>query len=162
MFCSACGTISYRGAQISEHERAVARAIRETHRLLSPEELSRIRAKYRFTESDMESILSTGPKTWTRWEQGKVTQSPATDKLIRAMADDPDLARRFMEQAGVINKDAEAFFDEIQRKERQLARDILRAELRDYIGFDLEDMLVEKVLETVRNARQKGALAQAA
>lgn len=58
----------------------------------------------------MEQILSTGPKTWTRWERGKITQTKAADKFIRAIADDPYLARRLMRDAGVEDPEAEEVF----------------------------------------------------
>lgn len=160
MVCAACENISYRGAQASEHERAVAAALRQMQGLLSPEELSRIRAKYRLKQTDMESMLSTGPKTWTRWERGKITQSRATDKLIRAIADDPDLARRLMVDAGVVNPEAEAVFAQIERDEKILARTLLMAELREQLGAQaaqITDVVADKVFETARNARRQVA-----
>lgn len=106
MFCERCGNISYIGKQISEHEFAIAAAIRATEGLLSAEELRRVRSKYRLKQTDMEQMLSTGPKTWTRWERGKVPQSKAADKLIRLIAEDPDVARSLMEQAKIVNPKA--------------------------------------------------------
>src|SRR6478609_4691212 len=88
MVCAACGTVSYQGDQIAEHEYAVAAAIRRMDGLLSAEDLRRIRSRYRLKQTDMEQILSTGPKTWTRWERGKIPQSKPADRLIRALADD--------------------------------------------------------------------------
>ena len=97
MQCSQCHNVSYAGAQASEHELAVAAALRNIDGLLSAEQLLGIRNKYRLKQTDMEQMLSTGPKTWTRWERGKVPQSKPADKLIRLMADDPTIAHRLME-----------------------------------------------------------------
>ncbi|CAN5271721.1 hypothetical protein BH10PSE8_BH10PSE8_01390 [soil metagenome] len=127
MVCQSCGVISYLGAQASKHELAVAAAIREMDGLLSAEDLRRIRAKYKFLQTDMEQILSTGPKTWTRWERGKIPQSKPTDKLLRMMAEDPDLAHRLMMLAGVVNAEAEAEFQRIENDAKMLARARLRA-----------------------------------
>ncbi len=77
----------------------------------------------------MEQMLSTGPKTWTRWERGKITQTRAADRFIRAIADDPYLARRLMRDAGVENPEAEEVFARIEHDERLRARAALRAEL---------------------------------
>jgi putative zinc finger/helix-turn-helix YgiT family protein len=158
MVCGSCGTISYRGEQISEHERAVAAAIREIDGLLSADELYQIRTKYRLKQTDMEQMLSTGPKTWTRWERGKVPQSKPTDKLIRAIADDPDLARRLMRQANVANPEAEAVFERFDRDARQLARAMLRAELRASSAPDLErvaDYVLDRAIDKVFHARRQ-------
>jgi putative zinc finger/helix-turn-helix YgiT family protein len=160
MVCAECGNVSYRGAQASEHERAVGAAIREMDGLLSAEELYRIRAKYRLKQTDMEQILSMGPKTWTRWERGKVPQSKPADKLIRAMAEDPDLACRLMRGAGVVNSEAEATFEQIERDARRLARAMLRAELGERPSAELErlaDRIVDTAFEKVGDARRKAA-----
>ena len=129
MVCAACGNVSYRNTQISEHELAVASAIREMEGLLSPAELLSIRLKYRLKQTDMEQMLSTGPKTWTRWERGKIPQSKAADQLIRLIADDPDIAHRLMVQAGINNAEATATFEQIYRTAKQFARALFRAEL---------------------------------
>lgn len=162
MVCIACGNVSYAGAQISKHELAVAAAIREMDGLLSADELRRIRAKYKLLQTDMEQILSTGPKTWTRWERGKVPQSKPTDKLLRMMAEDPDLAHRLMLQAGVVNAEAEAEFQRIEQDAKVLARARLRAGVGMPAVPDLE-RYVEQVIEAsamMRDARRE-VLAQA-
>ncbi|MCK2056803.1 type II TA system antitoxin MqsA family protein [Methylobacterium sp. 37f] len=126
MVCAECGNVSYQGSQISEHELAVANAIREMDGLLSAAELNAIRLKYRLRQADMEQILSTGPKTWTRWERGKVPQSKVADRYIRALARDPYLARREMLAAGVANPEAEAVFAQIEIDDRRRAHAVMR------------------------------------
>ncbi|MGY2049160.1 hypothetical protein [Methylobacterium sp. JK268] len=136
MVCAACGNVSYRGAQVSGHEVAVAAAERGMEVLLSVAELCAIRSKYRLRQADMEQILSTGPKTWTRWERDKITQIKAVDKFIRAIAGDLYLARRLMREAGVDNPEADEVFARIERDERLRARAALRAELGRRVGID--------------------------
>ncbi len=160
MVCDKCGNVSYVGAQISEHERAAAAAIREIEGLLSADELQRIRAKYRLKQTDMEQMLSTGPKTWTRWERGKVPQSKAADKLIRLIAEDPDVARRLMEQAGIDNPEASATFAQIEADAKLISRAAIRAELRRFQDGDIErvvDRAADAAFETVRDARRQAA-----
>jgi putative zinc finger/helix-turn-helix YgiT family protein len=159
MVCEQCGNASYIGKQISEHEFAVAAAIREMDGLLSAQELFRIRAKYRLKQTDMEQMLSTGPKTWTRWERGKVPQNKAADKLIRLMAEDPDVARRLMEQAGIDNPEAAAAFAEMDRYAKDIARALLRIELQQLQGDvdGVADRVANKAFETVRNVRRQSA-----
>lgn len=158
--CRHCGNVSYVGAQNSEHELAVAAVIREIEGLLSAAELQHIRQKYRFRQTDMEQILSTGPKTWTRWERGKVPQNKAADKLIRLIGEDPDIARRLMEQAGVDNPEAAAVFARIESDARDLGRALLRAEFRSLQTQDpaqIADRLADKAFDAARDLRRRAS-----
>ncbi|TXN38916.1 MULTISPECIES: type II TA system antitoxin MqsA family protein [unclassified Methylobacterium] len=138
MVCVECGNVSYQGSQISEHELAVANAVREMDGLLSAAELNAIRLKYKLRQADMEQILSTGPKTWTRWERGKVPQSKVADRYIRALARDPYLARREMLAAGVVNPEAEGVFAQIELDDRKRAHAVMRDALGRRTEIDHE------------------------
>lgn len=158
MRCSACENLSYQGDQISKHERAVANAIRELDGLLSADDLCRIRLKYRFKQIEMEQMLSTGPKTWTRWERGKVPHGKAADKLIRVMAEDPEVARRLMEQAGIQNADAVAVFDQIERDAQRLAKAAFKADLEAGQMMNAEvfvERFYQLAVDTMRLARKQ-------
>lgn len=155
LFCSNCGNISYSGSLASKRELAIAAAIRMMDGLLSAEELRLVRAKYKLLQTDMERILSTGPKTWTRWERGKVPQSKQADKLIRLMAGDPDLAHQLMMDAGVQNNEAEEEFQRIEREAKLLAS-LRVAKLQRPGGLDAESY-VNQVIEDneiVKDARR--------
>ena len=152
-FCTTCGNVSYVGEQISRHELAVAAKIREMDGLLSAEDLRRIRLKYAFRQTDLEAMLSVGPKTWTRWERGKVPQSKAADTLIRVLAEDPEVARRLMEQAGVDNPAAAAVFAGIDETTRRLAADRLRAEIGDESAQVDVGRVAARAVDAVREAR---------
>lgn len=156
--CGNCGNVSYVGQQVSDHQRAVASAIREMDGLLSAEALQQIRAKYRFKQTDMEAMLSTGPKTWTRWERGKVPQNKAADKLIRLIAEDPYVARRLMEQAGIDNPEAAAIFLRIDEDAKHIGRALVRAQLRRLQGADpdaIADQVADTAFETARAAQRQ-------
>lgn len=156
--CGNCGHVGYVGSQISGHELAVAAVIRDIEGLLSAEELQRIRLKYRFRQTDMEQMLSTGPKTWTRWERGKVPQSKAADKLIRLLGEDPDVARRLMEQANIDNPDAAAVFRQIEDDARHLGRLLMRAEWRSLQEGDPDgfvDRLADRAFDAARDIRRR-------
>lgn len=162
MVCGACGNVSYRGAQASAHEFALAAIERELDGLLSAADLCAIRSKYRLRQTDMEQILSTGPKTWTRWERGKITQTRAADRFIRAIADDPYLARRLMRDAGVENSEAEEVFARIELEERLRVRAALRAELGRGGGIDdarIAEIAVDRAFEAVHRARAEAVAA---
>ena len=106
----------------------------------------------------MEQMLSTGPKTWTRWEPGKIPQSKAADTLIRVIAEDPDVARRLTVQSGVENDEATAAFAQIEQDARRLARTMMRTAL----GAEMElvaDQVADKAFDAVRDGRRQAALA---
>jgi putative zinc finger/helix-turn-helix YgiT family protein len=151
--CGACGTVSYVGEQISRHELAVAAKIREMEGLLSAEELRRIRLKYALRQTDMEAMLSIGPKTWTRWERGKVPQSKAADTLIRILADDPEVARRLMHQARIDNPAALEVFAAIDEDTKRLAEASLRAQIGPWAPDMNVGDVAQRVIAAVREAR---------
>jgi putative zinc finger/helix-turn-helix YgiT family protein len=159
--CAACGHESYVGDQISAHEMAVASAIRKSDGLLTAEELRSVRVKYRFRQTDMEQMLSTGPKTWTRWERGKIPQSKAADTLIRLIASDPDVARHLMELAQVENAEATEVFRQIEERAKSLTRDAMRATLSEqrasYTSEQLADRVADTAFATVRESQRKAA-----
>ncbi|MRI56546.1 hypothetical protein D8770_21660 [Methylobacterium sp. DB1607] len=158
MVCAACGNVSYEGAQISAHELAFAGAVRELEGLLSAADLCAIRSKYRLRQTDMEQMLSTGPKTWTRWERGKVPQSKAADKFIRAIAADPFLARRLMRDAGIVNPEAEEVFARIESDERRLNRARVKDALGARAGLDgdrLVELAADAAFEAAHQARDR-------
>jgi hypothetical protein len=108
----------------------------------------------------MEQMLSTGEKTWTRWERGKVPQGKAADKLIRLIAEDPDVARRLMEQSGIDNQDAAAAFARIEEDARRLSRALVRAEIRHLQDGEtnmITEKVAEKVFEAARDIRRQAA-----
>ena len=160
MFCEHCGNVSYVGKQISDHEFEVAKAIREAEGLLSAEELRRIRSKYRLRQTDMEQMLSIGPKTWTRWERGKIPQSKAADKLIRLIAEDPDVAHRLMEQAQIDNPEAAEAFERIEADAWRVLQALLGVEpgkVRDRDVGLLTNRRAGEAFETMRMARREAA-----
>lgn len=114
-YCEVCHNVSYVDDQFDLHQSAIAEKIRKIDNLLTPLDLLRIRGRYGFSQPEMEKLLSIGPKTWTRWERGKVTHTKATDLVIRRMDEDPRFVRDLMKLRQV-------------RNEKILA-DITRAEL---------------------------------
>ncbi|MFC3125088.1 type II TA system antitoxin MqsA family protein [Pseudoroseomonas globiformis] len=135
-YCAACGQVSYRGNQISEHERAVAAATRQMLGLLTSDELQAIRKKYFLLQREMEEMLSIGPKTWVRWERGKVVQSKSVDKLIRSIAEDPALAQKLMHDACIDNPEAEAAFQRFHEQARSRAAEVMQSRLGHVAGAD--------------------------
>lgn len=163
MVCDHGGTISYVGAQISKHALTVAAAVRETDGLLSPDELRRIRARYRLRQVDLEQMLAIGPKiwtSWTSWERGKVAQSKAADTLIPLLGEDPDVARRPIEQAGIDTPEGAAALAGLEAEAKRMGRARLRVEFRQLQGGDMErlaDRLVDRAFELGRQMRQRAA-----
>lgn len=158
--CGSCGTISYVGEQIGRHELAVAAKIREVDGLLSAGDLRCIRLKYAFRQTDMEAMLSVGPKTWTRWERGKVPQSKAADTLIRVIADDPEVARRLMQKARVDNPAALEVFVAIDKDTKRLAEASLRAQIGPEVtGMSVGDVAQRAIAAVLEARNERGVKA---
>ncbi len=151
MRCGACNNVTYRGDQIAAHELAVAAKCRELGGLLSANELENTRKKYRLTQREMEMLIGTGPKTWIRWERGKVVQSKLADTFIRQVASDPRLAGKMMRQAGITNEQALATIERFDADERRTLESLLRERLGSVPGVDLEHVAREGV-EAIRES----------
>lgn len=124
-YCNTCGNISYIGEQIATHQLAIADKIRSLDELLSPGDLLRVRSKYGFSQTDMERLLSIGPKTWTRWERGKVVHTKSTDLVLRRMDEDPRFVRTLMAKKHVENLDASSYVAQSET----MAIDLVMSEL---------------------------------
>jgi hypothetical protein len=102
----------------------------------------------------MEAMLSVGPKTWTRWERGKVPQSKAADTLIRVLAANPEVARRVMEWAGIDSPEALAIFARIDATMSRLAEANLLARIGQHDGGpDIGDV-AERAILALRDVRR--------
>jgi putative zinc finger/helix-turn-helix YgiT family protein len=154
MFCESCGNVSYLGDQISEIELAVARKIREEDGLLSPEDLKAIRLKYNLTQAEMERLISAGPKTWVRWERGKVVQSKVADTLIRQIAEQPDLVRSLLSRSGVASAAAQQVLAAIDEGVEKQVAEMMRQRLGPNPAVDIE-MLVRDTTEAIRRSQRE-------
>jgi putative zinc finger/helix-turn-helix YgiT family protein len=154
MRCGACGNISYSGSQISAHELAVAAKCRELGGLLSAKALENTRKKYRLTQREMEMLLGTGPKTWIRWERGKVVQSKLADTVIRQIAGDPRFTGNLMRQAGIENEEALSIIERFDAEERRVLELLLRQRVGEVPGVDLRN-LAREGQEALREASRQ-------
>lgn len=158
-YCEHCGNISYIGSQMPEHDIAVAAAIREIDELLSPSELRRIREKYRLKQTDMEQILGTGAKTWTRWERGKITQTKAVDTLVRLLDQNPRHMFRLIRERGVINQAADDMFVRMQSGYRMGINNVLEDfnRNRDSLGYSYRFEISATTPERIRSPETANA-----
>ncbi len=99
--CAKCGEELYTPDQADVAQIAAADEFRRQDGLLTPGEIKQIRAKYELTQSELEHLLGVGPKTVVRWERGTVFQNQATDKLLRVLAEVPEVYAYLSKVAGV-------------------------------------------------------------
>ena len=90
--CSVCEEDFYAPGQMDATLRRASDAIRQEEGLLTPGEIRAIRRRYGFTQTALEQLLGTGPKTVVRWEKGTVFQNRATDSLLRVLDAFPETA----------------------------------------------------------------------
>jgi transcriptional regulator with XRE-family HTH domain len=92
--------------------------------------LLEIRSKYSLSQSEIEKILTIGPKTWVRWERGKVVQGSAADQMVRLIAKRPEVLRELMRNAGVENLKTSEILEAHDREIEERMAAVLRTNLR--------------------------------
>jgi HTH-type transcriptional regulator/antitoxin MqsA len=116
--CEGCGSEYATPEQMQQTQQRAVAAIRAEERLLTPEEILRIRRKYGLSQAQLEALLRTGPKTVVRWERGTVFQSAAADTLLRLLDRDPNVARTLAQIAELPAPELEPSPAELIRQER--------------------------------------------
>ena len=99
--CTRCGESLYRAGQMAEAQRRAAAVLREEAGLLQPAEIKAFREQWGFTQSELERLLNTGPKTVVRWERGTVAQGAAVDTFLRLLRENPGSVRVLARMRGV-------------------------------------------------------------
>jgi putative zinc finger/helix-turn-helix YgiT family protein len=76
-------------------------ALRKAKHLLTSEEIKEVLAALGLSETELESILGLGAKSFQRWKKGQIIQSPAADALLIAIQQHPDLIQVLAERRGI-------------------------------------------------------------
>ncbi len=88
--CSDCGESIVDPKTLKETEKIIRDFHREVDGLLTSEEIKKIRNQLGYTQNDFSRILGGGIKSFTRYENGTVTQSKSMDNLLRIIQKYPD------------------------------------------------------------------------
>lgn len=81
--CKDCEEAFFTNETSKRNEKIIRDFHREIDRLLTSDEISRIRTSLSFTQKDFGELLGGGPKAFAKYESGVLTQSRAMDNLIR-------------------------------------------------------------------------------
>lgn len=155
--CPSCGALAYEGTMLAEVQAKIAVRVRQEEGLLTPDELRAIRLKYGFTQAEMENLLNIGPKTWVRWERGKVVQAAAADQLIRVIAKNPEALRDLMHERGIQSDSAERILSELDDRIQGRVEARLRDRFPDMPPDRLREMAAIAARE-VRNSLHQSAM----
>ncbi|HEY1506572.1 MAG TPA: type II TA system antitoxin MqsA family protein [Stellaceae bacterium] len=155
LYCAACDSVSYRGAMLDESQRKIASALRKEDGLLTPDELRAVRLKYGLTQAEMEKILTIGPKTWVRWERGKVVQGRAADQIIRLIASNPDVLRQLMNSSDIKNEKALATLDQLDWQLRHRIVEKVKAEISSNISQKILEDVVSLATREIRQIQRE-------
>ncbi|MDP2183802.1 MAG: type II toxin-antitoxin system MqsA family antitoxin [Actinomycetota bacterium] len=91
--CRACGEELYPGPGITDLTRRAIALARKELGFLTPDEVRGVRHALDLTQGDFERALGVSRGTMGRWERGEVFQSATADRLMRVLAECPDLIR---------------------------------------------------------------------
>jgi HTH-type transcriptional regulator/antitoxin MqsA len=97
--CDRCGEVYFAPGEMDAVHQQANDVVRQREGLLRPDEIREIRAAMRLTQTELERLLRVGPKTVVRWERGTTFQNKATDTLLRALRDVPELRSYLSVQA---------------------------------------------------------------
>jgi putative zinc finger/helix-turn-helix YgiT family protein len=84
--CGSCGEREIVIPRLEELHRAIARAIITKRARLMPDEVRFLRKSIGCSGIDFAKLLAVTPETVSRWENGKETIGPSSDRLIRMVA----------------------------------------------------------------------------
>jgi len=93
-YCSVCEDGIVDNKTLKETEKILTDFRRKVDGLLTSDEIKAIREKYGLTQKEFAELLDVGEKTFTRYENGQVTQSRAMDILLRYLNDDPSVIEK--------------------------------------------------------------------
>lgn len=99
MACSDCGERFYVGNQLEASEARVRAQIRSEGGIL-PFEILALRDRLGLRQAELEELLGVGPKTVSRWENGRVVPDRTTTLLLRALEADPGIVRTLVKVRG--------------------------------------------------------------
>jgi putative zinc finger/helix-turn-helix YgiT family protein len=100
--CGTCGDERCTVEQREAAERSAVAAIRETHGLLAPKEIRRLRTELGLTHEQLGDLLYGTPRGIIEgWERGRYLQNAEADALLRSLTDRDTLERRAA-KAGVV------------------------------------------------------------
>lgn len=83
--CQGCGEEIIRVNEIGELRQQANKRYKKAHNLLTGDEIKAIRTKLGVNQTELEHIIKSGEKTFTRWESNKVIQSGIADSLLRVL-----------------------------------------------------------------------------
>jgi HTH-type transcriptional regulator / antitoxin MqsA len=89
--CCSCGEAYLDHCGIQRVQEEAVRLAKQARGLLTSEEIRDLRRSLGLSQTGLERLLGTGPKTVVRWEKGTVFQSATADRLMRLLWERPDL-----------------------------------------------------------------------
>ena len=92
--CPECDEEFYTSDLAERRQRLAVERARTEDNLLTPAQIKSVRERLGLSQRLFEEILGVGEKTCVRWEQGRVCQNVATDRLMRLVAADRENVAR--------------------------------------------------------------------
>ena len=99
--CEACGSDPVLNDQIKRNQNRIADAKRGVDRLLTGDQIRRVRELLGISQADAAQVFGGGGNAFSKYERGEVVQSVPMDRLLRIVADNPALLNQLAAYAGM-------------------------------------------------------------
>ena len=93
MRCDQCGERFYLAGQMEATDKRAQEYAKWRMWVYLPSRITELRERFGLNRVEFEHLIGTGPKTDVRWEQGKVTPTPAVNALLFLLEASPENVR---------------------------------------------------------------------
>lgn len=157
MQCDTCGEIYYTDDQSKESIRKISDVRRRNERLLTGEDIQRIRRSLFLSQSELEDALGVGRKTVVRWELGTAVQSKALDNVLRLIWLDPDNLRLLvrLRDAALAPVVDQKLSPQDDRMTGELKQAVFEGLERAHADMSVADRVTESIVEVIREHRKE-------
>ncbi|MDY0005036.1 MAG: type II toxin-antitoxin system MqsA family antitoxin [Polyangia bacterium] len=88
-WCALCGEATFDGPELARAEKAFVELKAEVDEVLTPRQVAEIREKLGLSQREASELLGGGPRSFQKYESGKVAVSVPMSNLLRLLSADP-------------------------------------------------------------------------
>lgn len=112
--CPECGNYELDLDMMDKLSASIWEQYRKKHRILSPEQIKKIRINLGITQTDLEAMLCVSHPTVSRWETGMFVPSMQSNRELELLRDCSDSANYLMSKAEIHPKSKNSYQKEFE------------------------------------------------